>query len=62
VSTAERECDVRLFWNCKLYENQRASMMDILSEYGKTVKVSYSALKARERKEYICARLHKQNS
>jgi hypothetical protein len=38
---AECECDDRLlseehiFWHCKLYEDQRARMMDILSEKSK---------------------------
>jgi hypothetical protein len=38
VSTAECECDDGLqtedhnFWDCKLYEEQRATMMAILSE------------------------------
>jgi hypothetical protein len=41
VSTAECECGDRLqveehiFWDCKLYEDQRATMMDILSENSK---------------------------
>jgi hypothetical protein len=38
VSTAECECGVRLqteeyiFWDCKLYEDQSETMMDILSD------------------------------
>jgi hypothetical protein len=38
VSTAECECGDELqtkehiFWDCKLYEDQRTTMMDILSE------------------------------
>jgi hypothetical protein len=38
VSTAECECgdgpqtEEHIFWDCKLYEDQRATMMDILSE------------------------------
>jgi hypothetical protein len=38
VSTAECECgdglqtEEHVFWDCKLYEDQRATMMDILSE------------------------------
>jgi hypothetical protein len=38
VSTAECECgdgiqtEDHIFWDCKLYEEQRATMMDILSE------------------------------
>jgi hypothetical protein len=42
VSTAECECgdglqtEEHIFWDCKLYEDQRATMMDILSENCKT--------------------------
>jgi hypothetical protein len=38
MSTAECECgdglqtEEHIFWDCKLYEEQRATMMDILSE------------------------------
>jgi hypothetical protein len=38
VSTAECECgdglqtEEHIFWDCKLYEEQRATMMDILYE------------------------------
>jgi hypothetical protein len=38
VTTAECECgdglqtEEHIFWDCKLYEDQRATMMDILSE------------------------------
>jgi hypothetical protein len=41
VSTSECECGdglqmkERIFWDCKLYEDQRATMMDILSENSK---------------------------
>jgi hypothetical protein len=41
VSTAECECgdglqtEEHIFWDCKLYENQGASAMDILSENSK---------------------------
>jgi hypothetical protein len=41
VSTAECECgdglqtEEHIFWDCKLYEDQRATVMDILSEYSK---------------------------
>jgi hypothetical protein len=41
VSTAKCEFDdglqtkERIFWGCKLYENQRAAMMDPLSENSK---------------------------
>jgi hypothetical protein len=48
VSTAECECgdgpqtEENIFWDCKLYEDKRATMMDILSgnskkEYPKSV-------------------------
>jgi hypothetical protein len=42
VSTAECGCgdglqtEEHIFWNCKLYEDQRATMMDILSENRKS--------------------------
>jgi hypothetical protein len=38
VSTAKCECgdglqtEEHIFWDCKLYEDQQATMMDILSE------------------------------
>jgi hypothetical protein len=41
VSTAECECgdglqtEEHIFWDCKRYEDQRATMTDILSENGK---------------------------
>jgi hypothetical protein len=40
VSMAECECDrlqmeEHIFWDYKLYEDQRATMMDIFSEYSK---------------------------
>jgi hypothetical protein len=41
VSTAECECgdglqtEDHIFWDCKLYEDQRAIIMDILSENSK---------------------------
>jgi hypothetical protein len=41
VSTAECECgdelqtEKHIFWECKLYEDRRATMMDILSESSK---------------------------
>jgi hypothetical protein len=55
VSTAELECGEGLeteehnVWDCKLCEDQRATMMDILSEGSKKriPKVSYRALKAK---------------
>jgi hypothetical protein len=59
VSTAECECgdglqtEEHIFWDCKLYEDQRATVMGI-------PKVSYRTLKARRNK--ISARrllLHK---
>jgi hypothetical protein len=71
LSTGECECgdgfqtEERIFWDCKLYEEQRATMMAILSENSKKEypKSVNRALKARGKK--ICARrllLHKQNS
>jgi hypothetical protein len=71
VSTAECECGNELqtkehiFWDCKLYEDQRATVMDILSdnskkEYPKSVT---ELLRLEEKK--ICSRrllLQKQNS
>jgi hypothetical protein len=69
VSTAECGCGDRLqmeehiFWDCKLYEDQRATMMDILSENSKKriPKVSYRALKARGKKNLqgVCCFLKK---
>jgi hypothetical protein len=72
VSTAECECGVGfqteeyIFRDYKLYEDQRATMMAILSENRKKgiPKVSYRALKATRKKKKVCARcflLHKQN-
>jgi hypothetical protein len=29
------QTEEQIFWNCKLYEDQRATMMDILSENSK---------------------------
>jgi hypothetical protein len=62
VSTAECECgeglqtEEHIFWDCKLYEDQRATMMDILpdnskKEYPKSVT---EFLRLEEKK--ICAR------
>jgi hypothetical protein len=69
VSIAECECGDRLqmaehiFWDCKLYEGQRARVMDILSENSKKEysKVSYRALKARGKKfvQGICYFINK---
>jgi hypothetical protein len=70
ASTAECECgdglqmEERIFWECKLYEEQWATTMAIVREQQKRItKVTYTVLKARGKK--ICARrplLHKQNS
>jgi hypothetical protein len=70
LSTAERECgdgmqtEEHIFRDYKLYKDQRARMMDILSENCKKIpKVSYRALKIR--RKTISARrllLHKQHS
>jgi hypothetical protein len=62
VSTAECEYGDRLqteehiFWNCKQYEDQSVTMMDVLSENSKKriPKVSYRALK--DRRKEISAR------
>jgi hypothetical protein len=37
VITAECDCGdgLPIFWDCKLYEEQRATMMDVLSENSK---------------------------
>jgi hypothetical protein len=66
VSTAECECgdglemEERIFWECKRYEEQRATVRDILSE---SSKVSYTALKARRKNiSARCLLLHKQHS
>jgi hypothetical protein len=51
MSTAECECgdgqqtEKHIFWDCKLYEDQRATMMDILSENNRIPKVTYRILK-----------------
>jgi hypothetical protein len=71
VSMAECECgdglqtEEHIVWDCKRYEEQRATMRDILSESSKKriSSVSYRALKARGK--VISARrllLHKQHS
>jgi hypothetical protein len=59
VSTAECNCsdglqtEEHIYWYCKLYEDQRATMMDLLSENSKRApKVSYRALKSRGKKIY----------
>jgi hypothetical protein len=63
VPTAECECGDGLqtekhnFWDCKRYEDQRATMMDILSEDSKK---EYRTLKARTAKRLFI--LHKQHS
>jgi hypothetical protein len=70
VPTAECECgdglqtEEHIFCDCKLHKNQRATMVDILSENSKKLpEVSFTALKFRGKN--ICARrllFHKQNS
>jgi hypothetical protein len=71
VSTAECKCgdglqmEERIFWDRKPYEDERAKMMDILSEKSKKriPKFSYRPLKATGKK--ICERrllLHTKNS
>jgi hypothetical protein len=70
VSTAECECGDRLqrekhiFWDFKLYEDQGAIMMDILSENSKK-KYTKSVTELLRLEKKKCARhllLHKQNS
>jgi hypothetical protein len=64
VSTAECECGDELqteehfFWDCKLYEDQRATtMMDVLSENSKKKKYSKSVTElSRLEEKKICAR------
>jgi hypothetical protein len=54
-----------IFWDCKRYEEQRATVRDILSENSKQKipKVSYRALKARRKNiSARCLLLHKQHS
>jgi hypothetical protein len=43
-----------IFWDCKRYENQEATVMDILSENSKKriPQVSDIALKARKKKDF----------
>jgi hypothetical protein len=74
LSSVECECgdglqtEEHIFWDCKLYQDQRATMLDVLSNNNnnnnnKIPKVSYRALKVRGKK--ICARrllLYKQHS
>jgi hypothetical protein len=72
VSTAEYECgdglqtEEHIFRDSKLYEDQGATMRDILSESSKKEypkSVSYRALKDTGKKIYArCLLLHKQNS
>jgi hypothetical protein len=70
VSKAECECgdgfqtEEHIFWDYKLYEDQRATMMDILSENRKKIPtLSYRALTARGKKiRARCLLLDKQNS
>jgi hypothetical protein len=67
VSTAECECgdglqtEDHIFWDCKLYEEQRATMVAILSENRKKriPKVSYRALKVGGNKDLCKASLTK---
>jgi hypothetical protein len=69
VSTAECECgdgqqvEEHIFWDRKLYEDQRVKMMDILSENSKKrISKSFAEL-LRLQEKYVCKAfvLHKQN-
>jgi hypothetical protein len=69
--TAECECgdglqtEEHIFWDCKLYEDQRATMMDILSENSKKGYPKSVTEPLRLEGKRFCARcllLHKQNS
>jgi hypothetical protein len=57
VSTAECECgdglqtEERIFWDCKLYEDQRVIMIDILSENNKKNPKSVTELLGLEEKD-----------
>jgi hypothetical protein len=71
MSTAECECgdglqtEEHTFWDCKRYEAQRATMMDILSENTKKeCPKSVTELLRLEEKRFIARRLllHKQHS
>jgi hypothetical protein len=62
LSTAECECGgglqmeehTHIFWECKLYEDQRATMMDILSENSrKEYPKSVTELLRLEEKRYV---------
>jgi hypothetical protein len=55
----ELQMEKHVFWDCELYENQRATMLESLSQNSKKVT---ELLRPEEKK--ICARrllLHKQN-
>jgi hypothetical protein len=61
VSTAECECgdglqtEEHTFWDCKLYEDQRAKMLDILSENSeKEYPKSVTELLSLEEKKDLC--------
>jgi hypothetical protein len=62
VSTAECECgdglqaEEHIFWDCKLYEEQRATVMDILSENGKKEYPESVTELLRLEEKKICAR------
>jgi hypothetical protein len=71
VSMAECECGdglqmvEHIFRNCKLYEDQKATMMDILSENSKKEYPKSVTELLRLQEKNICARrllLYKQNS
>jgi hypothetical protein len=62
ATTAECECgdglqtEERIFWDCKLYEDQRATMMDILSENNKKEYPKSVTEPLRLEEENMCAR------
>jgi hypothetical protein len=62
VSTAECECgdglqmEEHICWDCKLYEDQRATMMDILSEKSKKEDPKSVTELLRPEEKMICAK------
>jgi hypothetical protein len=59
LSTAECECgdwlqmEEHIFWDCKLYDDQRATLMDILSENSKKGYPSVTELLSLEEKRFV---------
>jgi hypothetical protein len=69
VSTVECECgdglqlEEHIFWDCKLYEEQRATMIAIVSENKKReCPKSVTELLRQEEIRFVHLLLHKQNS